>query len=127
MCLARVLLQAPRIILMDEATANVDIETDARVQTAIRSAFAEQTVIVIAHRLGTIIDFDKKLVHDKGKVSEFDAPATLLENSSGALSALVDDTGASTAGDLRRRASEKAGRTASVISHEQTTKTACCG
>ena len=126
-CLARVLLQDPRIILMDEATANVDIETDARVQTAIRSAFAEQTVIVIAHRLGTIIDFDKILVLDKGKVSEFDAPATLLENSSGALSALVDDTGASTAGDLRRRASEKAGRTASVISHEQTTKTACCG
>lgn len=78
-CLARAILQRNSILIMDEATANVDMETDARVQETIRRQFTQSTVIMIAHRLQTIIDCDKVLVLRNGIVVEYDHPHMLLQ------------------------------------------------
>merc|ERR1711865_659537 len=77
---------------------------DTVVQQTIRSAFAASTIITIAHRLNTVIDFDKILVMDKGTVAEYDSPAALLENEDGLFTKLVNSTGASSAAELRHRA-----------------------
>ena len=66
------------VLVMDEATANVDIETDALIQQAITSAFKQSTVICIAHRLITVAAYDAVLVMDKGKAVEYGAPYDLL-------------------------------------------------
>jgi len=118
-CLARVLLKKPRVIIMDEATASVDLTTDTLVQGTIRRAFADSTVITIAHRLNTIIDFDKVLVMDKGQVSQYDSPAQLLR-SGGIFSELVESGGAGTAAELRSRANaaEKANAATATAPHE---------
>ncbi|KAI8360085.1 hypothetical protein B0O80DRAFT_194371 [Mortierella sp. GBAus27b] len=76
--LARALLKQSKIIILDEATASVDHETDARIQATIREEFEESTLLTIAHRLRTIIDFDKVLVMDHGQVVQFDAPWDLI-------------------------------------------------
>ncbi len=68
---------------MDEATASIDSETDAFIQTMIRTRFAECTVLTIAHRLHTIIDSTKILVMDKGYVGEYDTPQNLLNKEGG--------------------------------------------
>ena len=65
---------------MDEATASVDTETDAFIQKMIRSQFQGTTLLTIAHRLNTIMDYDKVLVMDDGKVAEFASPRELLKN-----------------------------------------------
>jgi len=78
-CLARAILQRNSILIMDEATANVDMETDARVQETIRRQFTQSTVIMIAHRIQTIIDCDKVLVLRNGIVIEYDHPHLLLQ------------------------------------------------
>lgn len=78
LCLARALLKQNRILVLDEATANVDQETDELIQKTIKSNFSHCTVLTIAHRLNTIIDMDKVLVLDAGEVVEFDAPHILL-------------------------------------------------
>ncbi|XP_068140076.1 probable multidrug resistance-associated protein lethal(2)03659 [Drosophila tropicalis] len=80
-CLARAILRENRILLMDEATANVDPQTDALIQSTIRRKFKDCTVLTIAHRLNTIIDSDKVLVLDAGQVVEFDSPYNLLTSS----------------------------------------------
>ena len=77
LCLARALLRKPKILCLDEATASVDIQTDALIQKLIRLHFADTTIITIAHRLHTILDYDLVLVLEEGKVSEFGAPAQL--------------------------------------------------
>ena len=78
LCLARALLKQNRVLVLDEATANVDQETDELIQKTIKTNFADFTVLTIAHRLNTIIDMDKVLVLDAGEVMEFDAPHILL-------------------------------------------------
>ena len=88
-CLARALLQKSKIIILDEATANVDYKTDHLIQEAIRKSFKDSTVLTIAHRLNTIMDYDKVLVIDKGRVVEFDKPDVLLENDMGYYTQLV--------------------------------------
>jgi ABC-type multidrug transport system fused ATPase/permease subunit len=90
----------------------VDVETDAQVQRMIREVFAGCTVFAIAHRLGTIIDYDTILVLDQGTVLEAGAPTTLLDNPDGALSSLVDGTGATSAAHLRQQAYASVGRQA---------------
>ncbi len=104
LCLARVLIDNPRVIIMDEATSSVDIETDALVQATIRKVFKGKTIISIAHRLQTIIDFDKVLVLNEGQVAEFDHPHVLLQNSDGVFTSLVEDTGQTSSNELFRRA-----------------------
>lgn len=76
--LARALLHESNVLLLDEATSSVDVQTDAILQKTIRSEFKDRTIITIAHRLNTIIDSDRILVLDKGRVKEFDDPQTLL-------------------------------------------------
>ncbi|CAG2105686.1 unnamed protein product [Medioppia subpectinata] len=79
-CLARALLRRTKILVLDEATAAVDMETDDLIQETIRKEFCLSTVVTIAHRLNTIIDYDRVLVMDKGMVAEFDSPHHLLQN-----------------------------------------------
>lgn len=80
MCLARALLIQSPILVLDEATAAVDVETDSVLQTTIRREFLNRTIITIAHRLNTILDSDRIVVLDKGTVAEYDTPENLLKN-----------------------------------------------
>ncbi|XP_050309948.1 ATP-binding cassette sub-family C member 4-like [Anthonomus grandis grandis] len=105
-CLARAILRNNKILVMDEATANVDAQTDKLIQTTIRTKFEHCTVLTIAHRLHTVMDSDKILVMDAGKAVEFDHPHILLRNPKGYLSELVRKTGAGTASHLRQIAKE---------------------
>ncbi|PVH78648.1 hypothetical protein DL98DRAFT_656027 [Cadophora sp. DSE1049] len=77
LCLARALLKQPKVLMMDEATASIDYNTDAKIQETIREL--KSTIITIAHRLQTIVDYDKVLVLDKGEVVEFGHPHELLK------------------------------------------------
>ena len=79
-CLARALVQKSKIIVMDEATANVDFKTDNLIQEVIRHKFKDSTVLTIAHRLNTIMDYDKVLILDGGRMVEFDKPEILIQN-----------------------------------------------
>lgn len=82
-CLARAILRENRILVMDEATANVDPITDGLIQATIREKFSECTVLTIAHRLVTVIDADRVLVMDAGQAVEFDTPYELLRTEQG--------------------------------------------
>ncbi|XP_062999664.1 ATP-binding cassette sub-family C member 6 isoform X2 [Elgaria multicarinata webbii] len=77
-CLARALLRKAKILILDEATAAVDLETDLQIHSTIRAQFEDCTVLTIAHRVNSIMDCDRILVMDKGRVAEFDTPETLL-------------------------------------------------
>ena len=79
-CLARALVQKSKIIIMDEATANVDFKTDNLIQEVIRHKFKDSTVLTIAHRLNTIMDYDKVLILDGGRMVEFDKPEILIQD-----------------------------------------------
>ena len=79
-CLARALVQKSKIIVMDEATANVDFKTDNLIQEVIRHKFKDSTVLTIAHRLNTIMDYYKVLILDGGRMVEFDKPEILIQN-----------------------------------------------
>src|SRR5690349_8327659 len=79
LCLARAILRRSRVVVMDEATANIDEASSAKINSTVRSAFKDSTVCTIAHRLQTVIDYDKILVLDKGRVAEYDAPHLLLQ------------------------------------------------
>lgn len=79
-CLARAIVRKNKILILDEATANIDPQTDALIQETIRKKFSECTVLTVAHRLNTIMDSDKVLVMDAGQMVEFDRPYVLLEN-----------------------------------------------
>ncbi|XP_038135455.1 multidrug resistance-associated protein 1-like, partial [Cyprinodon tularosa] len=78
LCLARALLRKTKVLVLDEATAAVDMETDNLIQSTIRSQFEDCTVLTIAHRLKTIMDYTRVLVLDKGQMAEFDSPSNLI-------------------------------------------------
>ena len=92
-CLARSLLRKSKILVLDEATAAVDMETDELIQTTIKKEFQDCTVLTIAHRLNTIIDYDRILVLDRGVVKEFDKPEVLLTNPDGIFYSMAKDAG----------------------------------
>ncbi|XP_057661013.1 probable multidrug resistance-associated protein lethal(2)03659 isoform X1 [Diorhabda carinulata] len=96
-CLARAILRKNKILVLDEATANVDPNTDALIQSTIRNKFENCTVLTIAHRLHTVMDSDKVLVMDAGSAIEFNHPHILLQNPEGIFYSLVKQTGKSMA------------------------------
>jgi len=90
-CLARALLKAPKVILFDEATASIDYLTDSKIQATIRQL--ESTTITIAHRLNTVIYYDKVLVLDQGRVKEFAHPYELLQIEKGLFRTMCEHSG----------------------------------
>ncbi|ENN80486.1 hypothetical protein YQE_03090, partial [Dendroctonus ponderosae] len=92
-CLARALLRKTKVLILDEATAAVDLETDDLIQRTIRTEFKDCTVLTIAHRLNTIMDSDRVIVLDKGKVVEFDSPANLLKRPESIFYGMCKDAG----------------------------------
>ncbi len=82
-----------KILILDEATAAVDLETDDLIQATIRKEFSNCTVLTIAHRLKTIMDSDKVLVLDAGTVKEFDVPQKLIQRRSSIFHSLAKDSG----------------------------------
>jgi ABC-type multidrug transport system fused ATPase/permease subunit len=110
-CLARALLSSPDIIVLDEATANVDMGTDQLIQKTVRKEFENKTLIVIAHRINTIIDSDQVVVLDGGKVVEIGTPFDLLNGKNGGGSgdhflSMVKETGEESSIQLRAAAEE---------------------
>ncbi|TKY71949.1 ABC transporter C family member 2 [Spatholobus suberectus] len=99
--LSRALLRRSKILVLDEATAAVDVRTDALIQKTIREEFKSCTMLIIAHRLNTIIDCDQILLLGGGKVLEYDTPEELLSNEGSAFSKMVQSTGAANAQYLR--------------------------
>ncbi|XP_057971356.1 ABC transporter C family member 2 [Malania oleifera] len=91
--LARALLRRSKILVLDEATAAVDVRTDALIQKTIREEFKSCTMLIIAHRLNTIIDCDRILLLDAGQVLEYDTPEALLSSEGSAFSKMVQSTG----------------------------------
>lgn len=107
-CLARAILRENKILVMDEATANVDPQTDALIQTTIRTKFANCTILTIAHRLHTVMDCDKVLVMDAGRLIEYGEPYELLNELAGnkTFYSMVKQTGRTTFESLCRVAKE---------------------
>jgi len=99
--LARALLRRSKILVLDEATAAVDVRTDALIQKTIREEFKSCTMLIIAHRLNTIIDCDRVLLLEAGRVVEYASPEELLQNDESAFSKMVQSTGAANAQYLR--------------------------
>ncbi|TMW67965.1 hypothetical protein Poli38472_007637 [Pythium oligandrum] len=93
LCMARALSRHSRIVIFDEATAAIDHETDQKLQRVIREAFEQSTVLTIAHRLDTILDADRILVLEGGRVVEFASPAELVKKGSGHFFELMQEGG----------------------------------
>ncbi|CAI9738032.1 resistance-associated 1 [Octopus vulgaris] len=93
MCLARSVLKKTRILVLDEATAAVDMDTDDLIQKTIRNEFKNTTILAIAHRLNTILDYDKVMVLDAGKLVEFGKPEALLKDPDSLFYGMVKDAG----------------------------------
>jgi ABC-type multidrug transport system fused ATPase/permease subunit len=102
LCLARAMLRASKIVVLDEATASIDYSTDLKIQNALDTIVA--TNITIAHRLQTIINFDKVLVLDHGEIKEFGHPFQLLQERNGLFRAMCEANG--NMGDLEKLAKE---------------------
>ncbi|XP_063235805.1 multidrug resistance-associated protein 1-like isoform X3 [Bacillus rossius redtenbacheri] len=92
-CLARALLRKTKVLVLDEATAAVDLETDDLIQRTIRVEFKDCTILTIAHRINTIMDYDRIIVLDQGSVAEYDQPAKLLSDSTSVFHGMAKDAG----------------------------------
>lgn len=118
LCLGRAIIRKTKMLVLDEATANVDLETDNFIQDTLKNSFKNCTVLIIAHRLATVIDADRILVMDKGKGVEFNHPYQLLVNeigddsitkTDGYFAKMLNSTGEDTAQSLFTIAKEKFG------------------
>ncbi|KAF9299941.1 hypothetical protein BGZ74_008485 [Mortierella antarctica] len=92
-CLARALLRKTKVLILDEATAAVDVETDDLIQKTIRKEFKDRTILTIAHRIKTVMDSDKILVLEKGQVEEFESPSRLLKKPESLFYSLAQQAG----------------------------------
>ncbi|GJQ66878.1 hypothetical protein Trydic_g7901 [Trypoxylus dichotomus] len=92
-CLARAALRNNKIVVFDEATANIDLQTDILVQETIKKKFGHCTILMIAHKLNTVLDSDKVMVVDNGQIVEFDEPEVLLNNKDSSFYYLVSQSG----------------------------------
>ncbi|KAG0002100.1 hypothetical protein BGZ79_003605 [Entomortierella chlamydospora] len=92
-CLARALLRKTKILILDEATAAVDVETDELIQRTIRKEFKDRTILTIAHRIKTVMDSDKILVLERGRVQEYDSPKELLNKKGSLFFSLAEQSG----------------------------------
>ena len=91
LCICRAILRKNKVVILDEATANIDIVTEQKIQQLIEQEFAQSTVITIAHRLNTIIKSDRVLVLAQGEVVEYDTPQVLMENPDSHFSGLLKE------------------------------------
>ncbi|KAK7691491.1 hypothetical protein QCA50_004890 [Cerrena zonata] len=105
LALCRALVKNSKIIVLDEATSNVDVETDAKLQRTIQTEFASSTLLCIAHRLNTIVYYDRILVMDAGKVAEYDTPLNLFDKEDSIFRSLCNEAGLSRRDIIRIRAS----------------------
>ena len=104
LCLCRALLRGSRLVLLDEATSSLDVQTDTSTTEMLRSACAECTLLTIAHRLHTIIDYDRIAVMDAGRLHELEPPAALLQRPDSLFAQLVAATGPDAARQLTEAA-----------------------
>jgi len=102
--MARAILKRSKVLVMDEATASVDYATDELIGKTIRQEFADSTILTIAHRLRTVIDYDRVLLLENGRIVEFDKPAVLLRDPSTKFYALCKATGKEEFATLKRMA-----------------------
>ncbi|KAG1769620.1 hypothetical protein EDD22DRAFT_868510 [Suillus occidentalis] len=93
LALARAMVRGSKLLILDEATSAIDYKTDSAIQSSLRNELGNVTQIIVAHRLQTIIDADKIMVLDAGKLVEFGSPLELLQNEQGMLHALVKESG----------------------------------
>jgi len=93
-CMARALLRRARVLVLDEATASIDMETDDVIQQTLRKQLGGVSVVTIAHRLNTILDYDKVIVMDQGRVAELGSPAELKDLPGGKFRALLERSAA---------------------------------
>ncbi|CAE6500425.1 unnamed protein product [Rhizoctonia solani] len=91
--LARALVKQSKILVLDEATASVDLETDSRIQMTIKAEFTDRTLLCIAHRLRTIINYDRVVVMDQGQIVEVGTPLELFSKQSGIFRSMCDQSG----------------------------------
>ncbi|KAF7982734.1 hypothetical protein HWV62_26606 [Athelia sp. TMB] len=103
LALCRALVKNSRIIVLDEATSSVDVETDAKLQKTIQTEFASSTLLCIAHRLNTVAYYDRVLVMDRGEVAEYDTVLNLFDNERSIFRSLCDEAGLSRQDILRIR------------------------
>ncbi len=106
-CICRAILSKSQILVLDEATAAVDLQTDKLIQQTIKDNFKDLTVLTIAHRLNTIMEADKILVMDSGKVMEFAPPLVLLQKQDGYFTNLLKQTGPDSFYKLKKIAEQK--------------------
>ncbi|XP_043334219.1 ATP-binding cassette sub-family C member 4-like isoform X1 [Cervus canadensis] len=105
-CLARVILKKNQILIIDKATSNVDPRTDELIKKTIHEKFAQCTVVIVTHRLSTVIDSDKIMVLDSGTVKEYSPPHDLLQNSNGLFYKMVQQLGEAEVTALTERAKQ---------------------
>lgn len=90
-CICRAILRKSKVIILDEATANIDVVTEQQIQALITENFRDSTMLVVAHRLNTIIHSDKVLVMGEGMNKEFDTPQALMANPDSEFSKLLQE------------------------------------
>ena len=90
-CICRAILRASKVVILDEATANIDVVTESKIQNLIDSEFKGSTMITIAHRLNTIIKSDRVMVLSYGQIIEFDSPTSLMNDPASEFSCLLRD------------------------------------
>lgn len=104
LCMARAILKRSKVLVMDEATASVDYATDELISQTIRHEFAESTILTIAHRLRTVIDYNRVMLLEEGRIVEFDSPTVLLSDPSSKFYSLCKATGRNEFAVLKRMA-----------------------